>query len=236
MNPMDILGGLLKKRSGRSSGGGGGGGLGGVLLDSILKGGRKRQTTSAPADMRRPSGSPAIRRDPDHEEFDSLEDLLHYSKKKHSSRRGWQAEKEEFPAAVPEMPQRQSRMQAEYDGNPEPFNSKAKLLVVAMINAAKADGRIEDDEQSQIIQQLGELSQDEIQFLRSEFARKTDVRDFAWSVPLGMEEQIYAVSLMAIDVDRQSEMDYLKQLAHGFRMTADRCNRIHAEFGAPPMR
>lgn len=225
MNPIDILGGLLKKR-GRS----GGGGLGGALLEGILKGGRKKSSPGAQVDMQRPAGSPTIIKDPHHEEFDSLEDLLHYSKHKHRSRRGQLAEREEPTPDIPNLSQRQSRIQADYEANPQPFNDRAKILVVAMINAAKADGHISDDEQQQVLKQLGSLSQDEIDFLRTEFARPVNVRDFAWSVPLGMEEQVYGVSLLAIDADNLAEMDYLKELAHGLRLTPARTQQIQTEF------
>lgn len=105
-----------------------------------------------------------------------------------------------------------------------------------MINAAKADGSIDQTEQDAIVKQLGDLTQDEIQFLRSEFAKPLDVREFVWSVPLGMEQQVYAISLMAIKLDETGEAQNLRELGHGFRMTLEQCNQIHREFGAPQLR
>lgn len=232
MNPMDILGGMLGKR--RS---GSGGGLGGILLDKILKGGRgnSRGSSGGGALPQRPAGSPEIRGSRDNEQFDSLEDLLRHSQQRHSTRRKAPTQRAPMPQPEPHIARRQTEFTAEYEGNPEPFNQKAELLIVAMINAAKSDGRIDDKEQNEIIEQLGEVSQDEVQFLRSEFAKPLDVREFAWSVPIGMEKQIYAVSLMAIDLDQNAEAQYLRDLAHGFRMTLDECNQIHREFKAPQL-
>lgn len=237
MNPMDILGGMLGKRKSGSSGGGGG--LGGILLEKILKGGRGtsgRSSGRAESIPQRPPGSPQIRGSRDNEQFDSLEDLLRHSQHRHSTRRSAPSQRAPTPQHEPHIARRQTEFTAEYDGNPEPFNQKAELLIIAMINAAKSDGRIDDKEQNEIIEQLGDVSQDEIQFLRSEFAKPLDVREFAWSVPLGMEKQIYAVSLMAIDLDQNAEAQYLRDLAHGFRMTIDECNQIHREFNAPQLR
>lgn len=241
MNPMDILGGMLRKRGG-SSGGGGGGGLGGVLLEKILKGGRgSSRSSSGSAIPQRPAGSPEIRSSRNHQEFDSLEDLLRHSQQRHSTRRGGSSQaappqRQQVPQYEPEVARRQTDFTAEYDGNPDPFNQKAEILVVAMINAAKSDGRIDETEQNAIIQQLGDVTQEEIQFLRTEFAKPLDVKEFAWSVPLGMEKQVYAVSLMAINLDQNAEAQYLRDLSHGFRMTLDECNQIHQEFNAPQLR
>lgn len=240
MNPIDILGGMLGRKSG---GGSGGGGLGGVILDSILKGGRGGSSSSGggrSTPPQRPPGSPAIREDGNTEEFDSLEDLLRHAHNRGASRRRQAPQSRQpqprFPEPEPHIARRQTEFTAEYEGNPEPFNEQAQVLVVAMINAAKADGQIDQKEQDAIIQQLGELNQDEVQFLRSEFAKPLNVREFVWSVPLGMEQQVYAVSLMAITLDDNSEAQYLRDLGHGFRMTLEDCNQIHRKFNAPQLR
>lgn len=240
MNAIDILGGMLGRKS---SGGGGGGGLGGVILDSILKGGRKGQPSSPgrSSTPSRPPGSPTIRESPRSQEFDSLEDLLRHSHDRSTARRQrsqpqQQQPQRRYPEPEPHIARRQTEFTAEYEGNPDPFNEKAQILVIAMINAAKADGSIDQTEQDAIVKQLGDLTQDEVQFLRSEFAKPLNVRDFVWSVPLGMEQQVYAISLMAIKLDESGEAQYLRDLGHGFRMTLDQCNQIHREFGAPQLR
>jgi uncharacterized membrane protein YebE (DUF533 family) len=113
------------------------------------------------------------------------------------------------------------------------MNEQAEVLVRAMICAAKADGQITPEEQDNIVKQLGEVSQTEADFLRAEFAKPVDVRELTWSVPRGMEEQVYSISLMAIDLDEQKEAEYLADLAHGLRLDPMRCNEIHRTYGAP---
>jgi uncharacterized membrane protein YebE (DUF533 family) len=56
------------------------------------------------------------------------------------------------------------------------------------------------------------------------------VREFAWSVPLGMEQKVYAMSLMAIDVDEQAEERYLDELAHGLRIPDDVCEQLQQRY------
>ena len=97
-------------------------------------------------------------------------------------------------------------------------SEQATLLIRAMINAAKSDGRIDSTEQENIIEKLGDISEAEADFIRAEFAAPLDADGFAKSVPNGMEQQIYALSLTSIELDSQAEARYLHQLAEGLNI------------------
>ena len=112
---------------------------------------------------------------------------------------------------------------------------QAELLVEAMINAAKADGRVDAEEQQKIVDRLGEVSPEELEFVRRQLAEPLDVRGFVDRIPRGMERDVYAVSLMAIDLDSNPEAQYLHQLAQGVGLSADACNEIHEALGAPKL-
>jgi uncharacterized membrane protein YebE (DUF533 family) len=111
--------------------------------------------------------------------------------------------------------------------------TQAEILIRAMINAAKADGSIDRKEQEKVIARLGEITQAEADFVRAEFNAPLDVNAFINSIPRGMEEQVYAVSLTAIDLDTNKEAKYLQELAKGFRIQAETANQIHEQLGAP---
>jgi hypothetical protein len=130
------------------------------------------------------------------------------------------------PAPVPVS--QESPIPGELDANEE-----AVLLIRAMIAAAKSDGRITADEQQNIMGRIGQPTPEVLDFLKQEFARPVDVRELAWSVPLGLEPKVYMMSLAAIDLDTQAEADYLMRLAHGLRLDPAVCNDIHARLGAP---
>ncbi|HFU77372.1 MAG TPA: DUF533 domain-containing protein [Epsilonproteobacteria bacterium] len=115
----------------------------------------------------------------------------------------------------------------------EEANNQAALIIRAMINAAKSDGSIDQSEQEKVIAKLGDVTQDEIDFVKREFAATLDVQAFARSIPRGMGEQIYAVSLMAIDLDKNSEAQYLADLAQGLGLSTQVANQIHDKFGVP---
>ncbi len=114
-------------------------------------------------------------------------------------------------------------------------NDEATILIRAMIYAAKADGRVDREETENVLQRLGEITQDEIDFVRQELTRPLDVEGFIRSIPRGMEQQVYAMSLLAIDLDTHPEAKYLHQLAQGLGMSPQVCNQINQQLGAPPL-
>lgn len=114
-------------------------------------------------------------------------------------------------------------------------NDQATLIIRGMINAAKSDGRLDQQEQQNITGKLGHVTQDEIDFINQELARPLDVDAFSKSIPRGMEHQVYAMSLTAIDLDTNSEAQYLHQLAQGLKIDPQTANQIHQQVGAPTL-
>ena len=112
----------------------------------------------------------------------------------------------------------------------------AKILIRAMVNAAKSDGQIDEAEQQKIVSNLGEeVSEEERNFVLSEMQSPLDLAGFINEVPRGAEQQVYLMSLMAIDLDSQAEAQYLDKLREGFGMTQEASNAIHAQVGVPPL-
>jgi uncharacterized membrane protein YebE (DUF533 family) len=112
-------------------------------------------------------------------------------------------------------------------------NRRAEILIRAMIHAAKADGHVDEQEQQNILQRVGDIDQEEAEFLRRELASPLDIQALIRSVPRGMEQEVYTISLMGIQLDEQSEARYLIDLAQGLGLSADTRNNIHRELGAP---
>ena len=124
--------------------------------------------------------------------------------------------------AAPEPPQvSEPEMQA--------VNDQATILIRAMCNAAKADGEVDATEQQKILDRLGELDQQEIDFVRQELSAPLDVAGFARSVPQGMEAQVYALSVMTVKVDTQQEVQYLTQLAQALGLDQQTLDAIHQQ-------
>jgi len=120
---------------------------------------------------------------------------------------------------------------------PEPAQEDlAKLLIVAMVNAAKSDGDIDQTEQQKIVANLGdEVSDEERQFVISEMQRPLDAQGFINSIPQGAGPQVYMMSLLAIDLDSREEAQYLDMLRKGVSMSEDEANAIHQKLGVPTL-
>ena len=63
---------------------------------------------------------------------------------------------------------------------------QATLIIRGMVNAAKSDGRLDKEEQANITGKLGNVTQDEIDFVNNELAQPLDVQGFINSIPRGM--------------------------------------------------
>ncbi|MDO5633237.1 MAG: DUF533 domain-containing protein [Paracoccus sp. (in: a-proteobacteria)] len=110
-------------------------------------------------------------------------------------------------------------------------NAVAALMLRAMIQAAKADGKIDDNEKQRLTGQLGDIDDEERQFIREQMAAPVDAAALAREVPKGLEAQVYAMSLMAIDFDSKAEAEYLHALAQGMGLSRDQVNNIHQQIG-----
>ncbi len=112
----------------------------------------------------------------------------------------------------------------------------AKVLITAMVNAAKSDGQIDQAEQEKIVSNLGEeVSEEERSFVLSEMQAPLDLEGFLQTVPRGAEQQVYLMSLMAIDLDSQAEAQYLDKLREGLGMQKEATDAIHAQVGVPKL-
>ncbi len=218
----DILGSVIGAVTGggsRSSGGQSGGGLG-DLMGSVLGGGQSRGGGGGLGDILgglvgggRQAGASSG--------GGGLGDLLAMAMKQFGA--GGKLDRQQMEN---ELPGDMSVRQAE---------EQANVLIKAMVNAAKSDGQVDREEQQKIVGKLGDVTRDELEFVQRELSAPLDARDFIRSVPRGMEQQVYAVSLMTIDLDSNAEAQYLHQLAQGLDISPDVCNQIHQQLGAPQL-
>ncbi len=109
----------------------------------------------------------------------------------------------------------------------------AALALRAMIQAVKADGALDEAEKRKLMGQLGEASREEMAFVNAELSRPVDLEGLVRQVPNGMEEQVYGVSLMAINLDNRQEAQYLAALAEALELTPAEVNALHDRAGAP---
>lgn len=109
----------------------------------------------------------------------------------------------------------------------------AGLMLKAMIQAAKSDGKIDDGERQKLLEKLGDVSAAEREFVNNEMSAPIDVQGLAREVPRGLENQVYAMSVLGINLDETAEAKYLDQFASHLRIEKDVVNSIHDKFGVP---
>ena len=113
------------------------------------------------------------------------------------------------------------------------MEEQAKLMIRAMIQAAKADGEIDAAERAAILDHLGDASEEEMAFVKAELEAEIDVAALAASAGESAKAQVYAAALMAISVDTEAEKQYLANLAAALGLEAPKVAEIHAAAGKP---
>lgn len=105
-------------------------------------------------------------------------------------------------------------------------------LLSAMISAAKSDGHIDAAEQDRIFARIGDasLSADEKGFLMDQIRQPLDINAIAAKATTPERAaEIYAVSVLAIDLDDSKEADYLKVLASRLNLDSGLRTSIETE-------
>jgi uncharacterized membrane protein YebE (DUF533 family) len=104
-----------------------------------------------------------------------------------------------------------------------------------MIAAAKADGHIDAKEQANIFAQMDQLTltSDEKAFVIDELRAPLDIDALARAVTSPEEAaEVYAASLLAIDVDNAAERGYLGMLAARLNLDEKLVAHLHATIEA----
>lgn len=110
-----------------------------------------------------------------------------------------------------------------------------KLVLSAMINAAKADGQLDQQEMDKILGKasVDGISDEERKFIQDELSKPSDLQNLVSAVPNQVVgAQIYAASLFAIDINTDAEKNYLKNLAQALELDTETVARLHEMSGA----
>jgi uncharacterized membrane protein YebE (DUF533 family) len=115
--------------------------------------------------------------------------------------------------------------------------SNAELVLRAMINAAKADGRVDETEIRRILGKVQESGADAqaLEHLSAELKKPMETEALVAAAKASPElaVQLYSASLLAIEVDTPQETQYLQGLAAALGLEPELTQRIHQELGLP---
>ena len=131
------------------------------------------------------------------------------------------------PAAQPPMPPPFTE--------PQEMEAQAELILRAMINAVKSDGLVDPDEIQKLTGKLRDIGADE-EAQRWVAAKLREPMETEALLSTARQHpqlaaQIYAASLMAVEVDTDAEKAYLAQLAASLGLEAPVVERIQSMVG-----
>jgi uncharacterized membrane protein YebE (DUF533 family) len=111
----------------------------------------------------------------------------------------------------------------------------AELVLKAMVNAAKADGRLDESEIGRMVGKVQEFGADRLggDFLKTEMEKPMDT-DGLVAAARGKPElaaQLYAASLLAIEVDTPAEEEYLARLAEALGLAPEVTRELRRAVG-----
>lgn len=130
-------------------------------------------------------------------------------------------------------------MEPRTDDDRQELERHAELVLKAMINAAKADGQIDQTEVRRIVGKLQEVGVDAEaqQYVMAEMKKPMETQTLL-AAAKGRPElaaEIYGASLLAIEVDTPAEKKYLDQLAAGLGLNPAVAQRIKDMVGLQPV-
>jgi len=198
------LGGLLGGLLGGSAGGGSAGGLGG-LLGGLLGGG---------------SGAGIPRSGQSRSGGSQYAALASIGMMAFQAYQAWQRQRQQ---QQPTVSPTQNLRTVDLLAGPE-VEDHSHAILRALIGAAKADGRIDDQEKQLISAEIGRHTDDpELQqWLDEEVARPLDAADIAQAAKdPAMASEMYLASVMLVDDQQDAERAYLDELAGALKLDPD---------------
>ncbi len=226
MNTSDLLEQLL--RAGQQGGGASGGGLGG-LLGGLLKG-AGTGNASAGGGLGgllgglggllggAPAGGTTQTRSSGGMNYAALASL---GMAAFQAYQAWQRQQATAPQQAIQTVDQLEGAQAE---------AHSRGLLRALIAAAKADGKIDEQEQQMISAEIGRHTDDPQlqQWLDAEVAKPLDAADFAeYAEDPAIASEIYLASVMLVNDQQEAERNYLDDLAGQLRI--DPQLQVHLE-------
>jgi len=129
-------------------------------------------------------------------------------------------------------------MEPQTEADRQELENRSELVLKAMINAAKADGKIDEGEAHRIVGKLQEAGADAEgqRYVLEQMRRPMETEKLIAAAEghPNLAAQLYAASLMAIEVDTPAEKAYLANLASGLGLAPAVTQRIEEMVGLQP--
>lgn len=161
----------------------------------------------------------------------ALGGLAYHAWQKHKAQQAGQA----GDAAPARLPPPQALPSGYAPSDPAAQEGLARLIVVAMVTAAKADGTVDAEEQGKILGHADQLklSDEEQSFLFAELGKPFDMEPVVRGARTPeVAAEVYAASVLAVGQPSPAESHYLKRLAQRLQLPDGVVGEIHTALGA----
>jgi uncharacterized membrane protein YebE (DUF533 family) len=115
------------------------------------------------------------------------------------------------------------------------LENQAELIIKAMVNAAKADAQLDQGEIGRIVGKLDETGVDQQarNFVLSEMNKPMDTEEILAAAKGNpqLAAELYAASLLAIEVDTPAERTYMQNLASGLGLEPQAVAKLESALG-----
>jgi uncharacterized membrane protein YebE (DUF533 family) len=115
------------------------------------------------------------------------------------------------------------------------LENQAELIIKAMVNAAKADAQLDQGEIGRIVGKLEETGVDQQarNFVLSEMNKPMDTEEIIAAAKGNpqLAAELYAASLLAIEVDTPAERTYMQNLASGLGLEPQAVTKLESALG-----
>ena len=129
-------------------------------------------------------------------------------------------------------------LEAKTESEQKRLEQSSEIVLRAMINAIKADGRVDQNEINRIMAKFSEsgVEAEGQRHLMTQLQQPMETEKLiaAAKGQPDLAAQVYAASLLAIEVDTQAEKNYLDQLAAGLGLAPQVTGRIQQMVGLQP--
>lgn len=109
--------------------------------------------------------------------------------------------------------------------------ANARLMIRAMIQAARADGQISDAERAVIMEHLGDSTAAERAFVEAELMAPVDPMALARDTAEAARTQVYSAAVMTVQTDTPAEAQFLSALSQALGLDSGTVASIHAAMG-----
>lgn len=109
------------------------------------------------------------------------------------------------------------------------MEAQARLMIRAMVEAAKADGQIDAEERMKILDALVDAEPDERAWVEGLMTAAPDMAGLVADTNDELKAQVYAASVAAITLDHPAELAYLRRLASALGLSAETVAKIHGD-------